>query len=107
MIGGGDGALEDVERLICCLETTVQASSADTFINDLLTYPFGDNFNCPVKSSTKYKICSLRQRGWESNDGKTQSAKGEEDALGTIFLFSSLSGILPPLFFIQRNLSFL
>ena len=54
VIGGGDGALEDVERLICCLETTVQASSADTFINDLLTYPFGDNFNCPVKSSTKY-----------------------------------------------------
>ncbi len=32
------------------------------FINDLLTYPFGDNFNCPVKSSTKYTPKDLKGR---------------------------------------------
>ncbi len=61
-IGGGRGALGDVERLICCSEITVQAISADTFINDLLTYPFGASFNYPVKSRTKYTPKDLKNR---------------------------------------------
>ncbi len=54
-------ALKDVERLICCSKTTVQAFSADTFINALLTYPFGDDFNCPIKSRTKYILKDLKK----------------------------------------------
>ncbi len=52
--GGGDRALGRTERLFCCSKITVTALSADTFINHLLTYPFGEGFNHLVKISTKY-----------------------------------------------------
>ena len=58
MIEGGDGALEEEKRLFQCSIITVQAVSVDNFINSVLTNPFGGDFNCPVKSSTKYKPTS-------------------------------------------------
>ena len=50
----GDGALETPKRLTCCSKISVTALSADTFINHILMSLFGDDFNCPIKSRTKY-----------------------------------------------------
>ncbi len=54
-IGEGDWALEKMEELIRCLETTVQLL-VQIFLSMLiiLMYPFSDEFNCPVKSRTKH-----------------------------------------------------
>ncbi len=56
----------------------MQASSADTFINDLLTYSFGDNFNCPVKSSTKY----IHEEGMPEWKKATARAAREDHEVG-------------------------
>ncbi len=53
MIGGGDGALEDVERLFRCSKITVQ-HAVRILLSIHIDLSFRDNFNCHVKISTKY-----------------------------------------------------
>ncbi len=53
MIGGGDGALGDVERLIRCSKITVQLI-VRILLSMLVDVSFRLSSNYPVKSRTKY-----------------------------------------------------
>ncbi len=50
MTAGAEGRPKSEGAL---LQHNCKASTVNTFINVLLTYPFGGGLNCPVKSSTK------------------------------------------------------
>ncbi len=52
-IEGGDGALEEAERLDCCSEITVQRE-VQIFLSIHIDVSFPSNFNCCVKKNTKY-----------------------------------------------------
>ena len=59
MIEGGDGALEDVERLIRCSKITVQLR-VRTLLSTSLTCPFGVSFNCPSNHARNIYTLDIR-----------------------------------------------